>query len=261
VRFRVDTRLASFLIGFALAVVTVRLAPIPQRRARERLARTQPAPGVGNPGDLRPGGVFVLRTDDVRERTARNDTSPTPEITPTAEPLPAATATALATVAPVPTITPGPRAQAAPPSAGDAIADLDGWWLVTNSVESTDHAPYRGLRLSYRLELRQDGERVVGKGTTWTRNGKPLPLGHRTPVVASGTRREDRVELRIVEHGQRGDREGRIDWRVSPEAARLEGRFASVATNTSGRSEASREGADDDVPTQGRGRARGTRRR
>jgi hypothetical protein len=118
--------------------------------------------------------------------------------------------------------------------------DLGGWWVVTNSIESTDYPAYEGLRLVYRVRLRHEGDRVVGQGEKWLENGRPVPPWQRTPIFVSGTIRDGRLEMRFVEHGRRRTSEGRFVLALSPDAAHLDGRFASTVANTSGRSEAQR---------------------
>ena len=120
------------------------------------------------------------------------------------------------------------------------IPDLAGWWAVTNSIESTEYPAYEGIRLVYRLRLRHEGDRIVGQGEKWLENGRPVPPWQRTPIFVSGTIHDGRVEMRFVEHGRRRTSEGRFTWTLSPDAARLDGRFASTVANTSGRSEAQR---------------------
>jgi hypothetical protein len=194
--------------------------------------------------------------------TAREPTAEAPAVeVPSAEVAAAAAPTAEAPAADAPTadapaaeapaaVAPEPVAVAAaadpppPPTAGDEMAafapDLDGWWLVTNSVESTDHHPYENLRLTYRLSLRQEDGRIAGKGTTWEKNGIPLTPPQQTPVVVTGARRDGHVEVLLVENG-RNVREGRIEWELSSDGQHLAGRFASAATHTTGRSDGSRE--------------------
>ncbi len=132
---------------------------------------------------------------------------------------------------------------AAPPrgDASAATAPLDGWWLVTNAIESDRPRPYEGFLIVYRIELRQDGEHVFGKGSTWSRNGRVLTPSQRTPVVATGTWRDNRVELVLIEHARRGARRGRIEWHPTADGEAFEGRFSVEATNMIGRSEAIRE--------------------
>lgn len=126
------------------------------------------------------------------------------------------------------------------PETGTA-GDLDGWWLVTNSVDATDYPAFAGLRLGYRVYLwREAGDRVVGRGVKWTENGRPVPPRRRTPIFVSGVIRDGRLQVRFVEHGTARVSEGRFEWRLSPDAARLHGRFASDAANSSGRSDAHR---------------------
>src|SRR6185369_12667066 len=118
--------------------------------------------------------------------------------------------------------------------------DLDGWWLVTNSVDESSYPAYEGLRLGYRVHLHREGDRIVGRGYKWTENGRPVPPRARTPIFVSGVVRNGRLEVRFVEHGSARVSEGRFQWQLSRDAARLHGRFTSSAANSSGSSEARR---------------------
>lgn len=117
---------------------------------------------------------------------------------------------------------------------------LDGEWIVSNAVESTRDARLRGVAFQYRLRLRQERDRIEGRGSRVTKNGKALPRAHQTPVSVTGTLRDGRVELRFAEHGGRGKREGRFTWEPTSNVDLLSGSFASDATGTLGRSEARR---------------------
>ena len=138
------------------------------------------------------------------------------------------------------------------------VADLDGWWLVTHSVEATAHAAWTGQRLVYRLQLRQDGDQITGKGSTWAKNGVALTPAQKTPVSVTGTRRAEGIRLLIEEHGRGAVREVSLEWPSSPAADRFAGRFASAATKTFGISEATREpgGVTTRAPRRAGARAR-----
>jgi len=122
----------------------------------------------------------------------------------------------------------------------DGVPDLDGWWMVTNSIDSTDYSPFAGLQLTYRVHLQRQGDRIVGRGTKWAEDGRRIGAASRTPIFVSGVIRDAHVELRFVEHGLERVSEGRFQWQISPGAAHLDGRFSSDVANSSGRSEARR---------------------
>jgi hypothetical protein len=134
---------------------------------------------------------------------------------------------------------------AAPPRndarAAAAVSPLDGWWLVTNAAQSSRRRPDNGLLVVYRIELRQDGARVFGKGSTWSKNGYVLRPSERTPVIATGTWHDNRIELVLIEHGRRGTRQQRVEWQPTADGEAFEGRFTGDATNMVGSSEAVRE--------------------
>src|SRR5262245_7762562 len=55
-----------------------------------------------------------------------------------------------------------------------ATYDLSGEWQMNNEVARTDFNPYKGLRLGYRLFLKQDGLRLEGTGEKWWENGREI---------------------------------------------------------------------------------------
>ncbi|HEX2225371.1 MAG TPA: hypothetical protein VHN15_14315, partial [Thermoanaerobaculia bacterium] len=120
-------------------------------------------------------------------------------------------------------------------------ADLTGWWELTNRIDSTNYAAFKGLRLTYRIQLEQDGDRIEGRGQKWAENGRTLPASARTPITVSGTVNENgEVELRFTERGARRSTNGGFSWELSPNRTALRGSFRSTAANTSGSSTARR---------------------
>jgi penicillin-binding protein 1A len=126
----------------------------------------------------------------------------------------------------------------------DALAepadDLSGWWELTNRIEETDYAAFLGLRLGYRLQLEQDGNRITGRGQKWTEDGRTLPAGGRTPLTVRGTVEGETVYLEFTEQGARRSTHGSFEWRIARDGSTLRGSFTSTAAATRGRSVARR---------------------
>jgi len=118
--------------------------------------------------------------------------------------------------------------------------DLSGWWELTNTIESTNYEQYRGLRLGYRLQLEQDGDRIIGRGQKWTEDGRPVSPGARSPIGVTGRIEGGRVILHFTERGARRSTGGTFSWQLSPNRAALRGNFSSDAANASGSSVARR---------------------
>jgi hypothetical protein len=116
--------------------------------------------------------------------------------------------------------------------------DLSGWWELTNIIQSTNYPDYRGLRLGYRLQLEQDGDRIVGRGQKWSEDGRSV--GARSPLTVSGRIEGDRVVLQFTERGARRSTSGGFSWRISRDGGVLRGTFYSDAADTSGTSVARR---------------------
>lgn len=238
--------------GVASTRPTTRLARNDEIRGGRR-ARNDAAPGTSSADrDLGPSLYVMLAPEATAARVAP---SPAPSDAAVAAPSPDA-AELVAKEGETPTAPPrdvdvaSKTVETAPPAAvpppndtgpATAVGSLDGWWLVTNTVESSDRRTPEGSLMVYRINLRQEGESVSGKGSTWSKNGRVLTPSQRTPIVATGSWRDNRVELVIVEHASRGTRQGHIGWRPTGDGEAFAGRFASEATHTSGLSEAVRE--------------------
>ena len=118
--------------------------------------------------------------------------------------------------------------------------DLSGWWELTNTIQSTNYEQYRGLRLGYRLQLEQDGDRITGRGQKWTEDGRPVSPGARSPISVTGRIEGRRVILQFTERGARRSAAGGFSWQLSQDRGALRGNFWSDAANASGSSVARR---------------------
>ncbi len=107
-------------------------------------------------------------------------------------------------------------------------------------MRSTSYSPFLRLRLTYRVVLRQDGDRIFGDGEKWEENGRRLPPAQRTPIHLAGQVTGREIRLRFTEQGRRRDSAGSLRWRLAPAGDRFAGSFASDAASTSGTSAASR---------------------
>ncbi|HYO12477.1 MAG TPA: PBP1A family penicillin-binding protein [Thermoanaerobaculia bacterium] len=118
--------------------------------------------------------------------------------------------------------------------------DLSGWWEMTNTIQSTNYSAYKGLRLGYRIQLEQEGDRIVGRGQKWTENGRTLPSSARTPITVTGTIDGREIKLTFTEQGTRRSTSGGFSWTLSADRTALRGSFWSDAADASGRSLARR---------------------
>jgi hypothetical protein len=118
--------------------------------------------------------------------------------------------------------------------------DLNGSWEIQNVISSTSYPAYRGLRLTYRIVLHQDGERISGDGEKWAENGQRIPAAQRTPIHVSGEMAGREVRVRFTESGSRRDSGGSFRWRLSADGTRVAGTFASSAAAARGVSAAVR---------------------
>jgi hypothetical protein len=149
-----------------------------------------------------------------------------------------------------PGTTAAPRLSARPPAPGPAAGEtgdadavsVDGRWEVANEIEASTHPAYRGLRLGYEITLRQRGRRISGEGRKVSENGAPLPGPRRTPILVTGERKGDAVQLTFMERGAERNTAGTLDWRLSGDGESVSGTFASDAAGSRGSSFARRVG-------------------
>ena len=121
-------------------------------------------------------------------------------------------------------------AEAAPVASG---ANVAGAWRLETFVKSSSLKRFEGLRLGYRLVLRQVGDRVEGTGYKVSENGVSLAGGGQTPIALHGTIDDGRLKLAFGERGSRRESRGMFDL-VVEDAGALRGRFESNAARSAG---------------------------
>ena len=110
---------------------------------------------------------------------------------------------------------------------------LSGAWLMNTRVESSGVNRYEGLRLGYRITLRQDGNRISGSGWKVSEDNRAIGKAARTPITLAGTLDADRAELTFTERGKRRVSGGTL-LLVRASENTLRGRFSSDAAQSSG---------------------------
>ena len=118
-------------------------------------------------------------------------------------------------------------------------SNVSGVWTLETEIESSSLKAFEGLRLGYRLELRQEGDRIEGTGLKIAENGMPLPGPRRTPIRVQGTLGQGRVRLTFGEQGARRKTAGTLNL-VMDESGVLRGEFASEAARSAGAARARR---------------------
>jgi penicillin-binding protein 1A len=111
-----------------------------------------------------------------------------------------------------------------------AEIDLSGRWEVTNTVEETSDPAGSGTRITYRINLHQEGARITGEGERWTEaaGGSEAPEP-RTTLHLTGLLTGRQARLQFVEQG--GDRlsGGTFRWSLPASGERLTGSFTGGA--------------------------------
>ena len=147
------------------------------------------------------------------------------------------------TAVPTPAAEPKRAAEPAPPAdqrpaRSQAPADFTGGWTISTRVDESSRAEFRGLRLTYHVDLRQDGDRITGSGRKVAENGRSLPSAGQTPISVSGTIVGDQLRLTFTERGARRQSSGTLNLTHSGGA--LRGSFSSNAARSSGSADAQR---------------------
>jgi transcriptional regulator with XRE-family HTH domain len=119
------------------------------------------------------------------------------------------------------------------------LSSLTGVWRLETEVESSSVRAFKGLRLGFRLELRQNGDRIEGTGQKVTENGIALSGARRTAITVHGTLGEGRMRLTFGEQGAVRRTTGTLDLIIDKNGV-LRGVFASEAARSAGAVEARR---------------------
>ena len=119
------------------------------------------------------------------------------------------------------------------------VSDIDGAWTFATLVQSSSVRMFEGLRLGYRLELRQKDGRIEGTGRKVSENGVILVGGLRTPITVQGTLDHGRLTLTFGEQGARRHSTGTFEL-VLQDRGLLRGVFSSNAARSAGVVEARR---------------------
>jgi hypothetical protein len=96
------------------------------------------------------------------------------------------------------------------------------------------YSAYQGLRLGYRVQLEQDGDRITGRGQKWSESGRQVSAGARSPIILSGRIDGRHVTLQYTERGARRATSGSFSFNLSPDGDALRGSFSSTAADASG---------------------------
>jgi cytoskeletal protein RodZ len=207
-------------------------APLNDPRDRpERTTRTLPAPVEDPPA----------REEPRMHASASGLAGSSPPVAPSAREHPPAATGERPAPAPPPAgasgapIDPAFAGEPAPPgiSSRTSATDVSGAWILTTVLERTAYRDLAGLEYGYRLELRQDGNRVTGVGLKATENGREIADAAQAPVRVEGIIDGDRLELTLLEKGPQRVNRGRVMLYADGEG-HLRGRFAISAPEGSG---------------------------
>ena len=110
---------------------------------------------------------------------------------------------------------------------------LSGDWVMHTRVESSRLERYEGLRLGYRVTLRQRGNRISGSGWKVSEDERKIGTAARTPITFDGTLNDDRLELTFTERGRRRVTVGKLVLARHSDNA-MQGRFSSIAAQSLG---------------------------
>lgn len=112
--------------------------------------------------------------------------------------------------------------------------NLSGSWILKNKILNSSYNPYRGLELSYKLNVSQNADgNIVGFGEKFLENKTEIPFKERIPIEFTGFNYGDSVILIIKESGKFRETSCSINLnRIINNT--LTGSFKSTAANCSG---------------------------
>ena len=206
--------------------------PRPQAR-RRRIASPATAAALA-------AGILAVLLAGYALLTRRQAEPGPPPVSPSVAPLtPPSSSPAKKPTLPTPTPFPSPTPSPSPEATPKEV-DLTGPWEMTNRVLSASYAPYRGLRLGYRLTLRQRDRTVTGEGEKVSENGQEIGPGARSPISLRGKLEGSQLTLSFVEHGALRATTGTFQLRVNEAGTKLTGTFTQTAARSRGETEAVR---------------------
>jgi len=122
----------------------------------------------------------------------------------------------------------------------DNSVDLSGYWEMTFKVEksSLDRYDNGNLEYKYRISINQKGNTIDGKGEKfWERfQGKETfyNLDQKTPITLSGNIKNNKLKVNTSEKGTRRETTGFIEFDLTKDLTRINGKFKTTAANSSG---------------------------
>ncbi len=122
----------------------------------------------------------------------------------------------------------------APGDGPPAPVDVAGRWQLENTIVSTDHGPFRNLRLGYEIALDSQGATVTGRGEKVSENGVSLPVERRTPIRLEGRQTGRALVLEFTEDGPSRQSRGTFRIDLSADGRGASGEFTSDVANTRG---------------------------
>ena len=134
-------------------------------------------------------------------------------------------------VNPAPAVVSESREEPAPDSAG--ATDVTGVWRISTEVAASSVSAFQGLRLRFLLNLRQQGDRIVGSGRKVAENDTALPTAAQTRITVEGRRDGDQLTLTFRERGGRRESSGRFLLTHAADDEML-GTFTSSAARSAG---------------------------
>jgi len=114
------------------------------------------------------------------------------------------------------------------------ITDMTGWWRLALVIESSSYAPYKGLRVAYKVHVLQDGNRIEGRGEKWWENDRELPYSQHDPIEIKGTVDGLTCTLGYALKGRQRTTSGSFVFDVSSGAPPYEGTFSGTGADVHG---------------------------
>jgi hypothetical protein len=121
-------------------------------------------------------------------------------------------------------------------SAENPKIDMSGAWIIIETVEQTQHEPFQGMKLGYRVFFTQSGKNIAGDGEKWWENGREVRGAAHTPITFKGVIKGNAIHATYVEQGTKRQSSGEFDWTMAEDSNCFKGTFSSSAANARGNS-------------------------
>lgn len=121
------------------------------------------------------------------------------------------------------------------------IVDFSGTWLIECRIDETNYQRFQGLKVTYTIEMQQEGNHVSGNGYKIRENNEPIQSeSARVPIYFEGQIKDGELVVTYTLQGSQRTTEGVFRWRMAEDtyegSSYIVGTFTSPSATSSGMS-------------------------